>query len=105
LAPVLFSIGKPPDNRSGVSMPRIRATAGGEFVRRAAFATIAAMAVHDKKSPDAHFVNFLPLNEAAVTTARAIRELDAKSARWIAAAALRELQSEAVLSRLKARAR
>src|SRR5580658_10308751 len=34
-----------------------------EFVRRAAFATIAAIAVHDKKAADEVFLNALPLIE------------------------------------------
>jgi 3-methyladenine DNA glycosylase AlkD len=92
-----------------------------EFVKRAAFALMAYLAVHDKKAPDDAFEAFLPiiareatdgrnfvkkavnwalrqigkrsqcLNEQAIATARAIQQLDSKPARWIAADALREL--------------
>ncbi len=41
------------------------------------------------------------LNKAAINTAREIRQMDSKSARWIASDALRELESEAVQKRLK----
>jgi 3-methyladenine DNA glycosylase AlkD len=34
-----------------------------EFVKRAAFALIASLALHDKKAPDSHFRKFLPLIE------------------------------------------
>jgi 3-methyladenine DNA glycosylase AlkD len=41
-----------------------------EFVRRAAFALLASVALHDKKAPDAPFIARLPLIEAAATDAR-----------------------------------
>lgn len=102
-----------------------------EFVRRAAFALMAALAVHDKKADDEAFLRFLPiiknasvdernlvkkaanwalrqvgkrnsrLNAAAIATAQEIGGLDSKSARWIASDALRELQGEKVQARLK----
>ena len=92
-----------------------------EFVKRAGFVLMATLAVHDKKAPDAEFTIFLPLiarestdernfvkkavnwalrqigkrnprlRKAAIQTAREIQSLDTKSARRIAADALREL--------------
>jgi 3-methyladenine DNA glycosylase AlkD len=106
-----------------------------EFVKRAGFALMASLAVHDKKAPDEKFLplldaiargsaddrNFvkkavnwalrqigkrsLLLHGHAVRTAKAIAASGAKSGRWIAADALRELQSSAVESRLRERAR
>ena len=97
-----------------------------EFVKRAAFALIASLAVHDKKSGDARFEAFFPLieraavdernfvrkavnwalrqvgkrnlhlNRRAIEVAEQIARLDSKSARWIAADALKELTSPAV---------
>jgi 3-methyladenine DNA glycosylase AlkD len=94
-----------------------------EFVRRAAFAIIAAIAVHDKAAPDEVFLNALPLIEAyafdgrnfvrkgvnwalrnigkrnaslrsaAVACAERVRAQGTSSARWIAADAIRELKS------------
>lgn len=102
-----------------------------EFVKRAGFVLMAALAVHDKKAPDALFRKFLPLierestdernfvkkavnwalrqigkrnralNRDAIAAARRIRRIDSKAARWIAADALRELESAAVRERLK----
>lgn len=102
-----------------------------EFVRRAGFVLMAALAVHDKKAPDARFREFLPLIEQAandernyvkkavnwalrqigkrnailhrkaIATARSIRKQDFKAARWIAADALRELEGEGVRNRFK----
>ena len=92
---------------------------------------MAALAVHDKKATDEAFASFLPLikreaddsrnfvkkavnwalrqigkrnanlNQMAVSTAEEIQQIDSKSARWIAADAIRELTSEAVQRRLK----
>jgi 3-methyladenine DNA glycosylase AlkD len=103
-----------------------------EYEKRSGFSLIATLAVHDKKSSDEMFLNFLPsiireskdernfvkkavnwslrqigkrnerLNSAAIETAEAIAKLDSKSARWIAADALRELRSEAVQRKLRA---
>src|SRR5262245_4383537 len=102
-----------------------------EFVKRAAFATMAGLAVHDKKAPDAKLLEFLPVieresgddrnfvrkavnwalrqigkrnlacNKAAIATAERIRATGTKSGRWIAADALRELRSDAVQARLR----
>ena len=92
-----------------------------EFVRRAGYALLAVMAVHEKKRPDADFIALLPLIEAAadddrnfvkkavnwalrqigkrsedllpaaIDCAERLRERPEKSARWIGADALREL--------------
>jgi len=102
-----------------------------EFVKRAGFTLMAALAVHDKKASDADFLKFLPiikrestdernfakkavnwalrnmgkrnldLNKMAIKTAEEIQKIDSKSARWIAADALRELTGEAVQKKLK----
>ena len=101
-----------------------------EFVKRAGFVLMAALSVHDKKATDEAFIKFLPvikrestdernfvkkavnwalrqigkrnlnLNQMALKTAEEIQQIDSKSARWIAADAIRELTSEAVLKRL-----
>jgi 3-methyladenine DNA glycosylase AlkD len=101
-----------------------------EFVRRAGFVLMAALAVHDKKAPDSLFLKFLPvikrgstdernfvrkavnwalrqigkrnstLNAVALKTAREIRKQDSCAARWIASDAIRELKSDAVRRRL-----
>ena len=102
-----------------------------EYVKRAGFVLMATLAVHDKKAPDERFERFLPylvehatdernfvkkgvnwalrqigkrnrrLNKLAVRTAKQIRKLDSRAARWIASDALRELTSEKVKKRLK----
>jgi len=102
-----------------------------EFVKRTGFALMATLAVHDKKAGDEVFIAFLPLikreaidernfvkkavnwtlrqigkrnlnlNRAAVETAEEIQQLDSKSARWIAADALRELTGEKVQQKLR----
>ncbi len=106
-----------------------------EFVKRAGFALMAALAVHDKKASDGKFLIFLPiiqreshddrnfvkkavnwalrqigkrnlrLNRAAVRTAEKMRAMESSSAKWIAADAWRELESAAVQRRLKRRSR
>ena len=93
-----------------------------EFVKRAGFVLMAALAVHDKSASDAAFKKFLPLiqrgatddrnfvkkavnwalrqigkrnralNRAASATAREIQQIDSRAARWVAADALRELR-------------
>jgi len=105
--------------------------AGPEFVKRAGFVLMAALAVHDKAATDNSFVDFFPmirrgaldernfvrkavnwairqigkrnltLNGDAVALARGIRRLDSPSARWIASDALRELTGQAVQRRLR----
>lgn len=104
-----------------------------EFVKRAAFALIACLAWHDKAAADERFIELLPLiaqastdqrnyvrkavnwalrnigkrntilNKAAIRTAREIRQIDSKAARWIAADAIRELESPAVRKKLNLR--
>jgi 3-methyladenine DNA glycosylase AlkD len=101
-----------------------------EFVKRAGFALIAALAVHDKKTNDKEFLKFLPiikreaaddrnfvkkavnwalrqigkrnlsLNKATIETAKEIQGIDSKAARWIASDALRELTDEKTRKRL-----
>ncbi|MEO8369159.1 MAG: DNA alkylation repair protein [Candidatus Solibacter sp.] len=101
------------------------ATARQEFVRRAGFATMAGLAVKDKRASDAQFEALLPLireastddrkmvkkavnwalrsigkrNESlrlvAITEAEQIQAIDSRAARWIAADALRELRARA----------
>jgi 3-methyladenine DNA glycosylase AlkD len=93
-----------------------------EFVRRAAFSTLACAAVHDKTADDRRFLDGLALVEkyafddrnfvrkavnwalrnigkrnarllpAAVACAERVRAQDSKAARWIAADALREFR-------------
>ncbi|MGD0175668.1 MAG: DNA alkylation repair protein [Candidatus Bathyarchaeia archaeon] len=102
-----------------------------EFTKRAGFALMAALAFHDKKAPNAKFLKFLKaitreatdernfvrkavnwalrqigkrnleLNRAAVRTAKQIRKMPSKNARWIASDALRELTSTSVQKRLR----
>lgn len=97
-----------------------------EFVKRAAFALVASLSVHDKKAKDEDFLKFLPiikrestdernfvrkavnwalrqigkrnskLQKAAIKTAREILKIDSKSARWIASDAIRELESKKI---------
>ncbi len=106
-----------------------------EFVRRAGFSLMAYLALHDKQAPDAKFARLLPhilraasdernfvrkavnwalrqigkrnlvLNRRAIAIGKRIRALNTHAARWIAADALRELQSDAVQRRLRARRR
>ena len=101
-----------------------------EYVKRAAFTLIACVARHDKTMEDEKFValfsliksgaaderNFvkkavnwalrgigkrnLNLNRLAIEVAYEMRLNESKSARWIAADAVRELESEAVQKRL-----
>ena len=101
-----------------------------EFVKRAGFALMAALSVHDKKASDEAMSEFLPiikreatdernfvkkavnwalrqigkrnlkLNEMAIKTAGEIKQIDSKSARWIAGDAIRELTSEKVQKKL-----
>ena len=102
-----------------------------EFVRRAGFALIAGLAVHDKSAADSHFEQFFPLfiehagddrnfvkkavnwglrsigkrnaalNRKAIALAQKIQKQPGRSARWIAADALRELQSDGIQKRLQ----
>ncbi len=102
-----------------------------EFVRRAGFVLMAALAVHDKKAPGKKFLPFfsiikrhaddgrnfvkkavnwalrqigkrnIALNKKAVAVAKEIRKMDSPAARWIAADALRELTDKKVRTRLR----
>jgi 3-methyladenine DNA glycosylase AlkD len=95
-----------------------------EFVRRAAFALMAGLAVHDKEASNRDFQRFFPLIKASATdsrnyvkkavnwalrqigkrnsflhgealrTANEVAKMDSSSARWIAADAIRELKSK-----------
>jgi 3-methyladenine DNA glycosylase AlkD len=101
-----------------------------EFVKRAAYALIAGLAWHDKQAPDEQFIGYLPvirsgatdernfvkkavswalrhigkrnsaLNKAAIKTAKEIRQMDTKAARWIASDVIRELESKKIQARL-----
>jgi 3-methyladenine DNA glycosylase AlkD len=100
-------------------------------VKRAGFAMMAWAAFHLKSTPDDVFIAYFPivvreatdernfvkkavnwalrnigkrnrtLNAKAIQTAREIEKIEDKTARWIAADALRELTSEKVQERLK----
>ena len=102
-----------------------------EFAKRASFSLAAYLAYKDKAAPDARFVRFLRviereahdernfvrkavnwalrnigkrnvrLNREAISSAERIRKQGSRSARWIAADALRELMSNAVQNRLQ----
>jgi 3-methyladenine DNA glycosylase AlkD len=104
-----------------------------EFVRRAGFALMAWLPVHDKKATDAKFDSFFELiikysddernfvrkavnwalrqlgkrnqalNRKAIATARKVAKIESKTARWIAKDALKELEGDAVQARLKAK--
>ena len=102
-----------------------------EFVKRTAFSLLACLAWHDKTAEDAKFVALFPaiangalderssikkavswalrnmgkrnpaLNKEAINLAEKIRKSGTKSAKWVASDVTRELESEAVQSRLK----
>lgn len=104
-----------------------------EFVKRAAFALLASLTVHDKAAPDAAFLRCLPLIEKGADDSRnfvkksvnwALRSVGKRSAalnracielserlasrteaapRWVGKDALRELKSAGVQERLSAR--
>ena len=104
-----------------------------EFVKRAAFSLIAEISFYHKKMSDTEFEQFFPLimraatdernfvkkavnwalrnigkrnkalNKRAIAVATEIQKIDSKSARWIAADAIRELTSEAIQKRLEKR--
>jgi len=101
-----------------------------EFVKRAGFTLIASLSIHDKKSDDKIFEEFLQiikrestdernyvkkavnwalrqigkrnwnLNKRAINIAREIKKIESKSASWIASDAIRELTGEKVEHRL-----
>jgi 3-methyladenine DNA glycosylase AlkD len=102
----------------------------GEFVKRAGFALMAYLAVHDRQAEDARFVALLPtieressdnrpfvrkavnwalrqigkrnsrLNARAIEAGERIRKNGTPAGRWIAADALRELRGDQVQARL-----
>ncbi len=102
-----------------------------EFVKRAGYALMAELAVHDKEAPDGAFLQFfgaikkgstdkrnfvkkavnwalrqigkrnLVLNREAVKLAARISKLESSGAKWVASDALRELKSEPVRKRLR----
>ena len=102
-----------------------------EFIKRAGIVLMAYLAVHDKKAADEKIAEFLPLleskandernfikkavnwslrqigkrnlrlNKLAIETAERIKAQNTKSARWIAADAMRELKSEKIRERLE----
>jgi 3-methyladenine DNA glycosylase AlkD len=95
-----------------------------EFVKRAGFALMASLSVHDKKAKDKDFIKFLPLiksestdernfvrkavnwalrqigkrnkklQKEAIRTAKEIQKIESKSAKWIASDAIRELKDK-----------
>jgi len=101
-----------------------------EFVKRAAFALIACLAVHDKSSPDTEFSVFFPLiqkaaadernfvkkgvswalrsigkrsrelNRAALKFSEELSKKEGKVVAWIAADAFRDLTSKTTIKRL-----
>jgi len=105
-----------------------------EFVKRAGFALMACLALHDKAAPDQRFLAFLsliekgahdernfvkkavnwalraigrrnlPLNEAALEVAKRLALSQETSCRWVGKDALRELSNRKVRSRLARRA-
>jgi 3-methyladenine DNA glycosylase AlkD len=104
-----------------------------EFVKRSAFSLIAEISFYHKNMADAEYEQFFPLivkastdernfvkkavnwalrnigkrnkalNRRAIEVALEIQKIDSKSARWIAADAIRELSGEAVQKRLEKR--
>lgn len=102
-----------------------------EFVKRGAFSIIAGLAVHNKKASDQKFEKLFPiiikhsidernyvkkavnwalrnigkrnilLNKKAIETAKKIKKIDTRSAKWIASDAIRELTSEKVKKRIR----
>jgi 3-methyladenine DNA glycosylase AlkD len=106
-----------------------------EFVKRAAFALLASVALHDKAADDAPFLRVLPLveraaadernfvkkgvswalrgigrrnerlNASSIDLARRLIESTEPAARWVGRDALRELRSPAVRRRLRTQPR
>ena len=105
-----------------------------EFEKRAGFALMAWLPVHDKKAPDKKFETFFPhleaesdderiyvkkavswalrnigkrslaLNSAVIPIAEQIATRGSKAAKWIASDVIRELRSEKIQTRLKLKA-
>lgn len=107
------------------------ATRRNEFEKRAAFALLASLGVHDKAASDQSFAKCLPLiergatdernfvkkgvswalrvvgrrskdlNQSAVALSKRLCASESSAARWVGRDALKELTSPAVISRLK----
>jgi 3-methyladenine DNA glycosylase AlkD len=119
-------------DRSPLAFRKVTQWAGwrGELERRAAFALLASLALHDKKGPDAPFVGALPLiekladdernfvkkavswalraigrrnvalNDVSVTLARRLAGSSDATRRWVGKDVLRDLTKPAVIARL-----
>lgn len=104
-----------------------------EFVKRAGFALMAVLAVHDKKAPDSHFLPFLlriqaeaadernfvkkavnwalrqigkrnsALRHRAIEAAEELIKSSSPAARWVASDALRELNNAKTLKRISSK--
>jgi len=104
-----------------------------EYVKRAGFVLMAELAVHDKKAKDEKFYEFFPiiiresidernlvkkavnwalrqigkrsftLNQRALETCKQMKSLNSRTSRWIATDALRELTSDKVQTKLRAK--
>ena len=115
------------------SKVRVWSRRRSEFVRRAAFATLAGLAVHDKAAQDRQFIRCLPLieqasvddrnfvrkavnwslrqigkrnralNRAAIAVGRRLAGSPVSAARWVGKDALRELTATTVQARLARR--
>lgn len=102
-----------------------------EFVKRAAYALIACLAVHDKRASDEVFISLIPvikagakdnrnyvkkavswalrnigkrnpqLNMVALATARELQSISSSSARWIGSDAIRDLTSDATIRKFE----
>ena len=102
-----------------------------EFVKRAAFALLACLALHDKKASDEKFIEYFPLikehsiddrnyvkkavswslrhigkrnlnlHTAALKLAEELKKIDSKTAKWIGSDTIRDLNSNPTLRRLK----
>jgi 3-methyladenine DNA glycosylase AlkD len=124
-------------DRTPHAWAKVRAWAGrrAEFEKRAAFALLWGLTVHDKRAGDAPFLQALALirraadddrhfvkkavnmalratgkrsaalNRAALELARELADAGSPDARWVGKDALRELSSAAVQRRLQARTR
>ena len=105
-----------------------------EFVKRAGYVMMAALSVHDAQATDKEFAALMPLivkgskdernfvkkavnwalrqigkrnielNRLALKTAEKIGKIPSKAAKWVSADAIRELRSDKVQARLRARA-
>ena len=123
-------------DRSTHAWPKVRewSTRKEEFVKRAAFAMLASLTVHDKNAPDERYLeglvliereasderNFVKkavnwalrsigkrsplLNKSAVDVARRLASSSNAAERWVGKDALRELESPGVQRRLKKKA-